>query len=348
MREIIGLGAGGGGSEQRELLELIRARLSNPHLDRLEDSALLAEAGEGELAFTTDSYVVHPWRFPGGDVGKLAVCGTVNDLAVMGAVPRYLSAGLIVEEGTALSDLLAAVDSMAQAAVEAGVTVVTGDTKVVERGSGDGIFINTAGLGWRPAGRDYGAHRIRPGQALIVSGALGDHSIAVMLSREGMDFETDVISDCAPLNGLIEALIAAVGAKSIFAMRDLTRGGLAAVLNEYADTASVDMLIEESALPIRPAVKAAARVLGFEPAVLANEGKLLAVVEPAAAEAALAALRAHPYGRDAALIGEVGPAFDPAHPAPDRPRRPLVLFTTVSGGRRIVDMPLGELLPRIC
>jgi hydrogenase expression/formation protein HypE len=303
---------------------------------------------DGALTFTTDSYVVHPWRFPGGDVGKLAVCGTVNDLAVMGAVPKHLSAGLIIEEGMSRADLLAAVDSMAASAEEAGVSIVTGDTKVVERGSGDGLFINTAGVGWRPKDRDYGAHRVRPGQALIVNGTLGDHSIAVMLSREGMDFESDVVSDCAPLNGLIEALIDAVGPGSIYAMRDLTRGGLAAVLNEYAEAASADMLIEESTLPIDPAVKAASRVLGFEPAVLANEGKLLAVVDAECAEAALAAMRDHKYGRNAALIGEVGPAFDPASPAPDRPRRPLVLFRTPSGGHRIVDMPLGELLPRIC
>ncbi|MBN2083488.1 hydrogenase expression/formation protein HypE, partial [bacterium] len=295
-----------------------------------------------------DSYVVHPWRFPGGDVGKLAVCGTVNDLAVMGAQPRYLSAGLIIEEGTAQADLLAAVESMARAAEEAGVLIVTGDTKVVERGKGDGIFVNTAGIGIKPAGRDIGGHRLAPGQALIVSGNLGDHSVAVMLSREGMEFESDIVSDCAPLNGLVEALIEAAGAENIFAIRDLTRGGLAAVLNEYAATGGLDMLIEEAALPVLPAVRAAARVLGFEPSVLANEGKLLAVVAKEQAEVALAALKSHPYGCDAALIGVTGSRFNPAHPAADRPRRPLVLYTTPSGGRRVVEMPLGELLPRIC
>jgi len=351
MAEIIGLGAGGGGSEQRDLIEQVRKRLSNPLLDSLEDSALLpdalAELG-AQLVFTTDSYVVHPWRFPGGDVGKLAVCGTVNDLAVMGARPRYLSTGMIVEEGTAQAELLAAVDSMARAAKEAGVRIVTGDTKVVERGKGDGIFINTAGIGIKPAGRNYGAHRLVPGLALIASGNLGDHSVAVMLSREGMEFESDIVSDCAPLSGMIEALIEAAGANNVYAMRDLTRGGLAAVLNEYAEAGGLDMLIEEAALPVLPAVQAAARVLGFEPSVLANEGKLLAVVAQDRAETAVAALRGHRYGRDAALIGVTGPRFDPAKPVADRPRRPLVLYTTPSGGRRVVEMPLGELLPRIC
>jgi hydrogenase expression/formation protein HypE len=348
--DTIGLGIGGGGQQHRELVDSLRARLSNPTLDSLEDGAVLAAklaAGEA-LVLTTDSYVVSPYRFPGGDVGKLAVCGTVNDLAVMGAVPRHLTAALIIEEGLPRAELLAIVDSMAETAHSAGVQIVAGDTKVVERGKGDGLFINTAGLGVRPAGREFGAHRLAPGQVLIVSGTLGEHSVAVMCSREGMDFETDITSDCAPLSGLVEAMVDAAGPSAIYAMRDLTRGGLAAVLNEYAEAAGCDMLVDEPAVPVRPEVRTIARVLGFEAAVLANEGKLLVAVDASAATELLGAMRAHEFGTDAAIIGEVGPRFDPSHPAPDRPRRPLVLFTTASGGRRIVDMPLGELLPRIC
>lgn len=349
MSEVIRLGAGGGGQEQRALVETIRQALSNPALDKLEDAAILQPpAGAGDLVFTTDSYVVHPYRFPGGDVGSLAVCGTVNDLAVMGAQPRWLSLGLILEEGLPLEELAAVLASIAGRAREAGVEVVTGDTKVVERGKGDGLYINTAGIGWRPTGRDFGAHRIQPGQALVVNGTLGEHAIAVLLSREGLEFETDVVSDCAPLNGLVETMIAAVGPASIHAMRDLTRGGLAAVLNEYAQSAQVDLALDEAALPILPAVRMAARVLGFEPAVLANEGKLLAVVDAQVAPQLVIAMRDHPYGREACVIGHVAGRFDAAHPNPSRPRRPLVLFQTPGGGERIVDMPLGELLPRIC
>jgi hydrogenase expression/formation protein HypE len=348
--ERVKLDAGGGGQEQRRLIETIRARLSNPALDPLEDSAVLDCAiGAGEsLVFTTDSYVVSPWRFPGGDVGSLAVCGTVNDLAVMGAIPRWLSLALIIEEGFSRDDLDTVLESVARRAEEAGVQVVTGDTKVVERGKADCVFATTAGVGIRPSGRDLGAHRIAPGQALIVSGPLGDHAIAVICSREGMQFEVDVESDCAPLNGLVEAMLEAAGPEAVFAMRDLTRGGLAAVLNEYALGAQADMVVHEERLPIRPAVRAAARVLGFEPAVLANEGKLLAAVDAHNAESIVAAMRAHHYGRDAVIIGEVGGRFDPEHPDPRRPRRPLVLFRTPSGGTRVVDMPLGTLLPRIC
>lgn len=350
MSGLIKLGAGGGGEEQRALIEAIRSQLSNPALDKLEDSAILElPCGVGPaLVFTTDSYVVRPYRFPGGDVGSLAVCGTVNDLAVMGAVPRWLSLGLIVEEGLPQSELELVLGSIADRATEAGVQIVTGDTKVVERGKGDGLYINTAGIGFRAIGRDFGAHRIAPGQALVVNGTLGDHAIAVMLSREGFGFESDVRSDCAPLSGLVETMLDAAGPQAVCAMRDLTRGGLAAVLNEYAQAAQTDMLIEEHALPIQPAVRSAARVLGFEPAVLANEGKLLAVVEAGKAQAIVAAMRDHQYGREACVIGEVGARFDAAHPDPSRPRRPLVLFKTPTGGQRIVDMPLGELLPRIC
>jgi hydrogenase expression/formation protein HypE len=347
---LIKLGAGGGGEEQRALIEVIRAKLSNPTLDRLEDGAVLAAPGAAgqALVFTTDSYVVHPYRFPGGDVGSLAVCGTINDLAVMGAVPQWLSLGLIIEEGLPESELQCVLESIAARALEAGVQIVTGDTKVVERGKGDGIYINTAGIGFRPEGRDFGARRIAAGQALVVNGTLGDHAIAVMLSRENLGFESAIRSDCAPLNGLVESMIDAAGPQAVFALRDLTRGGLAAVLNEYAQAAQVDMHVEEDALPIQPAVRTAARVLGFEPAVLANEGKLLAVVATDKAEIIVAAMRDHQYGRDACVIGEVGSRFNAVQPDPSRPRRPLVLFTTRSGGVRIVDMPLGELLPRIC
>jgi hydrogenase expression/formation protein HypE len=350
MRERLGLAAGGGGQEMRNLVESIRSRLGNPLLNPLEDGAIIAvELAPGErLVFTTDSYVVHPYRFPGGDAGSLAVCGTVNDLAVMGARPRWLSLGLIVEEGLPVAELEAVLDSIAARANEAGVLVATGDTKVVERGKGDGLFINTAGIGILPAGRELGAARIQPGQQLIVNGTLGDHAIAVMLSREGMQFESDIQSDCAPLNGLVEAMFDAAGPGGIAVLRDLTRGGLAAVLNEFAGTAQTDFLVDEPSLPVRNAVRAASRVLGFEIAVLANEGKLLAVVEAERTAVVLQAMREHPYGRDAVVIGEVGPRFDPARPDPARPRRPLVLFRTASGGLRVVDMPLGELLPRIC
>ncbi len=230
--------------------------------------------------FTTDSYVVHPYRFPGGDVGSLAVCGTVNDLAVMGAQPRWLSLGLILEEGLPLEELAAVLASIAGRAREAGVEVVTGDTKVVERGKGDGLYINTAGIGWRPTGRDFGAHRIaaRPGAGGQRHAGRACHRGDCCRAR-GWSLRRMSVSDCAPLNGLVEAMIAAVGPDSIDAMRDLTRGGLAAVLNEYAQSAQVRLALDEAALPILPAVRMAARVLGFEPAVLANEGKLLAVVD---------------------------------------------------------------------
>lgn len=350
MNGLIKLGAGGGGEEQRRLIEAIRARLSNPTLDKLEDGAVLAlPAAAGQsLVFTTDSYVVHPYRFPGGDVGSLAVCGTVNDLAVMGALPCWLSLALIIEEGLPAAELELVLDSIAERAAEAGVQIVTGDTKVVDRGKGDGLFINSAGIGYRPGERDFGAHRIAPGQVLLVNGTLGDHAIAVMLSRENLGFESEIRSDCAPLNGLVETMIEAAGPQAIFAMRDLTRGGLAAVLNEFAQAAQTDMHIEERALPLQPAVRNAARVLGFEPAVLANEGKLLAIVAAAQAETILAAMHDHRYGQAACVVGEVGARFDAAHPDAARPRRPLVMFKTPSGGVRIVDMPLGELLPRIC
>jgi hydrogenase expression/formation protein HypE len=344
----ISMGAGGGGQQQRRLVEEIAQRLSNPLLDRLEDGAVIACDAGAELVFTTDSFVVTPLEFPGGDIGSLAVHGTVNDLAVMGAQPRWLSAGLVIEEGLDRARLLCLIDSMAEAARAAGVQLVTGDSKVVERGRGDGLYINTAGIGLRSAGRDPGAHRIRDGQRLVVSGALGDHSIAVLLSREGLDFEADVQSDSAPLNGLVEAMYGTVGSDAICAMRDITRGGLAAVLNEYAAAAGCDLLIEESAIPLHRAVVTAARVLGFEPWVLANEGKLLAVVEADAADELVAAMRRHEFGREAAVIGSVGLEDDLDRLLPQRPRRPLVVFTSPGGGHRVVDMPLGELLPRIC
>lgn len=349
MTELVRLGAGGGGDEQRALIESIRQRLANPVLNRLEDSAVLAlPQTSGRLAFTTDSYVVHPYRFPGGDVGSLAVCGTVNDIAVMGAVPRWLSLGLILEEGLPYSELEQVLDSIADRARQAGVDIVTGDTKVVERGKGDGIYINTSGIGLLPLGRDYGVHRLAPGQALIVNGSLGDHAITVLLARENLGFESDLQSDCAPLNALIELLINTAGPECVYAMRDLTRGGLAAVLNEFAQSAQMDMLINEGDLPVKPAVRSAARVLGFEPAVLANEGKFIAAVRQDKADAIVKALRECEYGADACVIGETGGRFDPQSVDSTRPHRPLVLFKTLSRGVRIVDMPLGELLPRIC
>lgn len=331
------MGHGAGGRMMADLIqEVFVPPLDNPHLRQLADSTVLQPgSGGGRIAISTDSFVVRPLFFPGGDIGSLAVHGTVNDLAMRGARPLWLAAAFILEEGLPLDDLRRIIRSMADAARRAGVWVVAGDTKVVERGHGDGMYITTTGVGIVPDGVDIGPHRILPGDVILISGPVGDHGIAVLSRREGLGFETDLISDSAPLNGLVEALLTA--APHTHCLRDPTRGGVAAALNELAVAAGVGVEIEEAAVPVRPAVAAACEMLGFDPLVVANEGRLIAFVPPDEAEAALEALRAHPLGRDAARIG----VTTADHPG-------MVLLRTGIGGRRVVDMPLGELLPRIC
>jgi len=287
------------------------------------------------LAISTDSFTVHPLFFPGGDIGSLAVHGTVNDVAMSGAHPLWLTAAFILEEGLEMDVLERVVRSMAEATRVAGVQVVAGDTKVVERGHGDGIYINTTGVGVVPEGVEIGPDRARPGDVILLSGTVGDHGIAVLSQREGLEFETDLLSDSAPLNGLVETLLAV--APHTHCLRDPTRGGLAAALNELSIASEVGIEIEEARVPVRPAVAAACGMLGFDPLTVANEGKLVAIVPPGEAETALEALRAHPLGREAARIGIV---------TDESPG--MVLARTGIGGRRVVDMPLGELLPRIC
>jgi hydrogenase expression/formation protein HypE len=308
----------------------------NPVLARLGDAAVLApDLAGGRLAFTTDGYVVRPLFFPGGHIGTLAINGTVNDLAMMGARPLYLSAGFILEEGLAMEALGRIAADMGKAAARAGVMLVAGDTKVVDRGHGDGVFITTSGIGVVPDGTAIGPERAQPDDVVIVSGTLGDHGIAVLSVREGLAFETDIESDTRPLAGLVAALLAA--APDGHVLRDPTRGGLASTLNEIAAAAAVGIVLEEAALPVRPAVHAACEILGLDPLYVANEGKLVAIVPATAADAALAALRGHTDGADAAVVGRV----TAAHPG-------LVVARTRLGGTRVVDLQVGEQLPRIC
>lgn len=337
METIIRMAHGAGGKVMAELIgEVFAPPLDNVYLRQMADAALVELAVPGRrLAMSTDSFVVRPLFFAGGDIGSLAVHGTVNDLAMGGARPLWLTAGFILEEGLELAVLERVVASMARAAEASGVLVVAGDTKVVERGHGDGIYINTAGVGLVPEGIEVGPDRAQPGDVLLLSGAVGEHGIAVLSKREGLQFETELLSDSAPLNGLVEVLLAA--APHTHCLRDPTRGGLAAALNELAASSGVGIEFEESAVPVRPAVRAACEMLGFDPLTVANEGKLVAFVPPEEAEPALAALRAHPLGRQAARIGTV-----------TAEHAGLVLARTGIGGRRVVDMPLGELLPRIC
>ena len=336
----ITLAHGGGGRAMRELIErVLLPAFDNPLLAPLEDQARiplaeLAAAGD-RLAFTTDSYVVSPIEFPGGDIGKLAVFGTVNDLAVAGAQPLYLSCGLVLEEGFEMTALARVAQSMGQAAREAGVAIVTGDTKVVERGAADKVFINTAGIGVVPRGVDISAARARPGDVVMLNGSLGDHGVAILFARNQLALEAEVASDCQPLHGLVAAMLAAC--PDIHCMRDATRGGLATVLNEFAVASQVGIRVREAALPINEVVRGACEILGLDPLYLANEGKLAAVVPGKWAGAVLAAMRAHPAGREAAIVGEVT-----AEPAGS------VILSTAFGGDRIVDMLVGEQLPRIC
>ena len=339
-RPQIVIGHGGGGALSRDLIEhVFLPAFGNPVLERLGDSSVLEVpgllAGGGRLAFSTDSYVVRPLVFPGGSIGDLAVHGTVNDLAMSGAQPLYLSAGFILEEGLPITELVGIVNRMAAAARAAGVDIVTGDTKVVERGHGDGVYINTAGIGVVPPGIDLGPHQIRPGDALLVSGTLGDHGMAIMSVRESLEFEAAIASDTAPLHGLVARMLTAC--PEIRLLRDPTRGGVATSLNEIADLAKLGLEIDEQAIPVTPVVANACEILGLDPLQVANEGKLLAVVPAEAAEAVLAAMRAHAYGREATILGRV---------VADHPR--LVVVRTAIGGTRVVPMPIGEQLPRIC
>jgi hydrogenase expression/formation protein HypE len=307
----------------------------NPVLEQLEDGASL-DVGGARLAFTTDSYVVSPLFFPGGDIGDLAVNGTVNDLAMCGARPLHLSAGFILEEGFPVADLKRIAASMARAAAAAGVQIVTGDTKVVPRGKADGCFITTAGVGVleRPVTLRAGA--ARPGDAVIVSGPLGDHGITIMLARGELDIEADLVSDTAPLHELTAGLLDA-GGDGVRVLRDATRGGVATILNEIAAASQVAVVVDEASVPVREVVNGASELLGIDPLYVACEGRLVAVVDPSRADAVMAALRAHPLGDGAAVIG---------HVADDPPG--LVLLRTAFGGTRIVDMLVGDPLPRIC
>jgi len=334
MTDRILLAHGSGGRLAHRLVdELVLDKLRNPILDRLDDAAILDL--EGRVAFTTDSYVVSPIVFPGGDIGRLAVCGTVNDLSTAGARPGYLSLSLIIEEGLPRDELERVVSSIRATAQEAGVAIVTGDTKVVERGSVDRLYINTAGVGEIPEGVDVSGRNARPGDAVLLSGPIGDHGIAVVSVREGLAFGTTLVSDCAPLSGLVADLLAA--SPKIHCLRDPTRGGLATTLNELAAQSKVRIVIEEEKIPVRDEVAAACEMLGFDPLHVANEGKLVAIVDPEDAQRVLAAMRAHPYGKDAAIIGrvEAGPAG-------------RVSMETRLGATRLVDMLIGDLLPRIC
>lgn len=327
---------GAGGRAMTDLVDsLFCPAFANEVLDRGGDAAVLP-VDAGRIALTTDSFVVSPLFFPGGDIGSLAIHGTVNDLATSGAEPLWLTAGFVLEEGLPLADLARIVGSMGAAARDAGVLIVTGDTKVVERGKGDGLFVNTAGVGRVPAGLDLGARPPRPGDVLIVSGTIGDHGVAVMSHRAGLEFETTLESDSRPLHRLVAALLAAA-ADGVRVLRDPTRGGLSATLNELARASGSGVRLDESALPVRDEVRGACELLGLDPLNVANEGKLVAVVAPEHADAALAALRAHPDGADAAIVG----AFvdDPLG---------LVRMRTAIGGERVVAWLHGEQLPRIC
>ena len=333
--ERITMSHGAGGKATRTLVEAVFLdAFRNPLLEPLEDSAQLHVNG-GRVALTTDSYVVSPLFFPGGDIGDLAVNGTVNDLAVSGATPLYLSAGFILEEGFPVTDLIEIVTSMKAAAQVAGVQVVTGDTKVVQRGKADGCYINTAGVGIVEHDVSLGVANAQPGDAVIVSGPIGDHGVTIMLARGELDIEADITSDTAALNGLIADLLAA--APGVRALRDATRGGVATILNEVATAAGVGVLVNEDAIPVRTAVRGASELLGIDPMYVACEGRLVAVVDGGEADKALAALRSHPLGADAAIIGQI--TADPPG---------LVLLNTAFGGTRIVDLLVGDPLPRIC
>jgi len=334
--ERITLSHGAGGKATHTLIDAVFLdAFRNPVLEAMEDGASVT-AGDTRLAFTTDSYVVHPLFFPGGDIGDLAVNGTVNDLAMCGARPLYLSAGFILEEGFPVADLQRIVDSMAKAATAAGVQIVTGDTKVVERGKCDGCYINTAGVGVLERPGLLSAATAKPGDKVIVSGEIGDHGVTVMLARGELDIEADIVSDTAPLHELVADLLDAVP-EGVRLLRDATRGGVATILNEVAAASQVAVVVDEASVPVQEVVTGASELLGIDPLYVACEGRLVTIVDPAHADAALAALRSRPLGEKAAVIGEL--KEDPPG---------LVLLRTSFGGTRIVDMLVGDPLPRIC
>lgn len=333
--KFITMAHGAGGKLSQELVEqLVLPELGNPLLDVLHDGAIM-QLPAGRLAFSTDSYVVRPRFFPGGNIGKLAVCGTVNDLAMTGAKPRYLSLGLILEEGLPWGELQEILHSIRLAAEEAGVAVVTGDTKVVEKGCCDGIFINTAGIGEVLPQADINPQNIRPGMAVLVSGFIGDHAATILGARHGLSMPESIQSDCAPLNHLVEEMLASY--PEIAVLRDPTRGGLAATLNELAVQSKTGILLEQVALPVRSEVQGVCELLGFDPLYLANEGKLLAFVPEKSAAGLLKLMQQNRYGVNAAIIGHVTAEASGQ-----------VGLETELGGIRLVDMPLGELVPRIC
>lgn len=328
------LAHGGGGVLMHELIrDRIVSKLANPVLDRMEDAAVISGI-ECDVALTTDSFVVDPIFFPGGDIGKLAVCGTVNDLAVQGAVPVALTLSLIIEEGFSFEDLDRIVDSIAASAKEAGVIVATGDFKVVEKGAASGIFINTAGIGRVREGLALSPSNIKDGDVVIINGPIADHGVAVMVEREGLKFESEILTDCAPLNGLVSGVLEA--APGVRCMKDATRGGLAGVLVEMAEGSGLTIEVDEEAVPVNEPTRAACDLLGLDPLVVANEGKVVVVVEPSGADKVIDAMKKTPYGREAKTIGRV------------KAGRGAVLLKTLIGGSRVVEMPYGELLPRIC
>lgn len=340
MDETVLLGHGSGGTMMKRIIdEVFFEAYAGDELLKGDDAASLPAPAPGErIAYSTDSFVVTPHFFPGGDIGKLAVCGTVNDVATSGARPRYLSCGFILEEGFPVADLKKICSSMAEMAREAGVRIVTGDTKVVNRGHGDGVFINTSGIGFIPEGVELSGTLCRPGDKILVTGTLGDHGITIMACREELSFNADVKTDAAPLNYLIADVLDSAPGTRCF--RDPTRGGLASTLNELASQSNVDFVVEEDAIPVKDAVRGACEMLGYDVYQVANEGKMVCVVPADQAQAALEAMKRSPYGADAAIIGEVV----------EKPedRAPRVSLRTGFGALRIMDMLVGEQLPRIC
>ncbi len=340
MDETVLLGHGSGGTMMKRIIdEVFFEAYAGDELLKGDDAASLPSPAPGErIAYSTDSFVVTPHFFPGGDIGKLAVCGTVNDVATSGARPRYLSCGFILEEGFPVADLKKICSSMAEMAREAGVRIVTGDTKVVNRGHGDGVFINTSGIGFIPEGVELSGTLCRPGDKILVTGTLGDHGITIMACREELSFNADVKTDAAPLNHLIADVLDSAPDTRCF--RDPTRGGLASTLNELASQSNVDFVVEEDAIPVKDAVRGACEMLGYDVYQVANEGKMVCVVAADQAQAALEAMKRSPYGADAAIIGEVV----------EKPedRAPRVSLRTGFGALRIMDMLVGEQLPRIC
>jgi hydrogenase expression/formation protein HypE len=334
----IDMNHGAGGRVGAQLVDELFARaFDNPYLRQGNDGALLGMPAGQRLVMATDAHVISPLFFPGGDIGSLAVHGTVNDVAMLGGIPLYLSASFILEEGFPLAQLKLIVESMAAASRACGVPIVTGDTKVVEKGKGDGVFISTTGLGVVPEERNIGGANARPGDAVLLSGSIGEHGVAVLSQRESLQFETAILSDSAALHTLVAVMLAAAPEGAVHVLRDPTRGGLATTLNEIAQQSGVGMLLRETAIPVLPQVAAACELLGLDPLYIANEGKLVAIVGPDSASAVLAAMRAHPLGQRAAQIGQV---------SEDANR--FVQMSTAFGGRRVVDWLNGEPLPRIC